>query len=197
MGLDLNKGTVDLIDANGDAITTIDVVGSWEDAKATGWRGKVGMKNKVDVDLMSVVIGSDGSPVNRIAPDKTTALGEALVHHGNVTSGQGEDEGETMTLRLSQIREEDSDIDTIALIAVCQKGTFDKVDSATIRLWNGTGETRSDIGRVRVPLDGAYRSVVIGLLKKTATGWTFTKATNGFSNDTEWKALGRRAALAA
>lgn len=197
MGLDLNKGTVNLTDDDGNAITTIDVVGSWEDAKATGWRGKVGMKNKVDIDLMSVVIGSDGSPVNRIAPDKTDALGKALVHHGNVTSGQGEDDGETMTLKLSQIREADSDIETIALIAVCAKGTFDKVDSATIRLWNGTGDSRTDIGRVRVPLDGNYKSVIIGLLQKTPTGWTFTKATNGFSNETEWKSLGRRAASAA
>ncbi len=193
MGLDLNKGTVELVDDTGAAIETVEAVGSWEDAKQGGLLGKLGKKNKVDVDLMAVVT-SDGAPVNRIAPDKLEALGGALVHRGNVTSGQGEDEGETMTLKLSQIREQDSDIDTIALIAVCAKGNFDKVDSATVRLWNGSGDARKDIGRIRVPLDGNYQSVIIGLLKKTATGWSFTKAPNGFSNDTDWKALGRRAA---
>lgn len=198
MGLDLGKATtaVDLVDEQGNSIETIEVVTSWENAAASGWKKKLGMKNKVDIDSLTVVI-DHGAPVNHIGPEKKQALGGSLTHGGNVTSGQGEDDGEVMTLKLSQIRTEDDDIDTLALVAVCEAGNFDKVDSATVRIWHTFEGGRTDLGRIRVPVDGNFSSVIIGLIKKTATGWSFTKASQAFSHNTEWKALGREAALLA
>lgn len=188
MTLDLNKRGVALVNDTGQPISKLEIEFSWTEPTKGGFMGRLG-GGGVNVDASSVYY-VDAEPAGYVSPDNLQALSGAMTHHGDVKKGKGEGKGERITIDLAAIRSVDSDVEAFALVASCKKGNFDKVSEAVCRVFDVSSGSETHLGNVRVPIEGAHTGVVIGTIKQTPSGWSFSKANKVRGAAREWRELG-------
>jgi stress response protein SCP2 len=160
------------------AVGVLEIELEWEQPETgRGLMGRLrGKLDGTDVDVSAILFEGDEA-VDYVDPKShPRALGGAVVHGGDVVRGQGEGGGEKITMRLADIREQDSDITGIALTASCSRGNFSKVAGAVCRIYDGSGGTRVHLGNVRFAVTGEHTGALLGVVRKTPVGWSFTKA---------------------
>lgn len=181
---------------NGDEIAALGAVGvlevelEWEQPQeGRGLFGKAkALMNATDVDVAGILFEGD-EPVDYVDPKQhPSALGGAVVHHGDVKRGAGEGGGERITMRLQDIRDTDGDITAIALTASCPKGDFSKVAGAVCRIFDASNGTRQHLGNVRFAVTGGHTGALLGVVRKTADGWSFAK-TKQYGQAGNWRQL--------
>ena len=190
MGLNFTK------EDNGDEVAPLGSVGvlevelEWEQPQAGGgFMGKLkGLRDATDVDVAGILFEGD-EPVDYVDPKQhPSALNGAVVHHGDVKRGTGEGGGERITMRLADIRDTDGDITAIALTASCPRGDFSKVAGAVCRVFDTTSGEKVHLGNVRFAVTGGHTGALLGVVRKTADGWSFTK-TKAYGRAGNWRQL--------
>lgn len=190
MALDFTKS------ANGDETAELGAIGilevelEWEQPQTGGGLfGKAkALLNATDVDVAGILFEGD-EPVDYVDPKQHPhALGGAVVHHGDVRKGQGEGGAEKITMRLADIRQDDSDITAIALTASCPRGDFSKVAGAVCRVYDASNGARQHLGNVRFAVTGGHSGALLGVVRKTPDGWVFTK-TKQYGQAGNWRQL--------
>lgn len=181
---------------NGDEVAPLGAVGvlevelEWEQPQeGRGLFGKAkALLNVTDVDVAGILFEGD-EPVDYVDPKQhPSALGGAVVHHGDVKRGTGDGGGERITMRLADIRDTDGDITAIALTASCPRGDFSKVAGAVCRVFDTTSGARVHLGNVRFAVTGGHTGALLGVVRKTADGWSFTK-TKAYGQAGNWRQL--------
>lgn len=175
---DGTEEVADLVNNTGGAVAVLEVELEWEQPSSGGGLfGKLKSKlDETDVDVSAILFEGDEA-VDYVAPkEHQSALGGAVVHAGDVRKGQGEGGGERITMRLSDIREQDSDITGIALTASCSRGSFSKIAGAVCRIYDAGNGSRVHLGNVRFAVTGEHTGALLGVVRKTPTGWSFSKA---------------------
>ena len=161
----------------------------------TSWRGGGGPFG-VNVDS-SLVYYSRGEPFGVAEPRKGSdkALSGRLHHvSGDVKKGQeGEDAGERIVADLAGIRDEDQDVDGLALILSCRRGDFGKISEGVSRIYDTTGGERRHLGNCRIPLSKGVSGAVACVLRKTPGGvWQYVAVPQGQGRGTarDWRGVG-------
>jgi len=181
---------------NGDEVAPLGAVGvlevelEWEQPQVGGgFMGRLRDRfDATDVDVAGILFEGD-EPVDYVDPKQhPSALGGAVVHHGDVKRGAGEGGGERITMRLQDIRDTDGDITAIALTASCPKGDFSKVAGAVCRIFDASNGTRQHLGNVRFAVTGGHTGALLGVVRKTAGGWSFAK-TKQYGQAGNWRQL--------
>ncbi len=193
MGLNWSKDTepvADLIGANGSNVTVLEIELEWEQpTSGGGLMGRLkGKLNETDVDVSAILFEHDEA-VDYVSPkEHQRALSGAVVHAGDVKRGAGEGGGEKVTMRLADIRDKDSDITAIALVAACSKGNFSKIAGAVCRIYDASGAQRVWLDNVRFAVTGDHTGALLGVVRKTDSGWSFTKA-KAYGQAGNWRHL--------
>jgi stress response protein SCP2 len=188
MTLDLSKPSAPLVNDSGTPVQQLQVEFSWQEPQTSGLKGLFG-KGKVNVDAACIYYAY-GEPSGYANPDNLKVLSGRVRHHGDVKKGSGEGAGEVITIDLAGIRAEDSDVDAFALTASCKKGDFNGVAEAYCRIFDISGGQPVHLGNVRVPIQGTHTGVVIGVIKKSTSGWTFTRLQGVRGPARTWQELG-------
>lgn len=172
------------------AVGELTVVLSWDQPTSSGLFGKLRDRfDTTDIDV-SAILYSGGEAVDYVSPkEHQSALRGAVVHQGDVQRGNGEAAGETIVAQLSRIHADDGDIDAMAITASCAKGGFDKIAGAVCRVYCD-GHHR---GNVRFSVTSGHTGALLAVVRKTDTGWTFSKE-KAYGPGGTWRHL---AALAA
>jgi stress response protein SCP2 len=172
------------------AVGVLEIELEWEQPQAGGgFMGKLkGLRDATDVDVAGILFEGD-EPVDYVDPKQhPSALGGAVVHHGDVKRGTGEGGGERITMRLADIRDTDGDITAIALTASCAKGDFSKVAGAVCRMFDASNGARVHLGNVRFAVTGGHTGALLGVVRKTVDGWQFAK-TKQYGQAGNWRQL--------
>lgn len=164
---------------NGASVAVLEIELEWEQpTSGGGLMGKLRAKlDETDIDVSAILF--DGTePVDYVSPkEHQRALSGAVIHGGDVTKGNGEGGGERVTMRLADIRERDSDITAIALVAACSRGSFSKIAGAVCRIYDASsGGERVWLDNVRFAVTGDHTGALLGIVRKTDAGWSFVKA---------------------
>lgn len=180
MGLNWSKDTepvADLVGADGGGVAILEIELEWEQPQTSGMFGRLKAKlDETDVDVSAILFERD-EPVDYVSPkEHQRALGGAVVHGGDVKRGAGEGGGEKVTMRLADIRDKDSDITALALVASCSRGSFSKIAGAVCRIYDASGSERVWLDNVRFAVTGDHTGALLGVVRKTDSGWSFVKA---------------------
>lgn len=181
MGLNWSKDTepvADLVGGNGASVAVLEIELEWEQpSSGGGFMGRLKAKlDETDIDVSAILFDGD-EPVDYVSPkEHQRALSGAVVHGGDVRKGNGEGGGEKVTMRLADIRERDSDIGAIALVAACSRGSFSKIAGAVCRIYDASGGERVWLDNVRFAVTGDHTGALLGVVRKTDAGWSFVKA---------------------
>lgn len=181
MGVSLTKGqTVSLHKAATDAGSTAPLT---KVVAGAGWDGT--SSAPIDLDLMAVLIGSDGKPLPDANSNGENA-DEALLffnnkdlpglhHNGDNLTGEGEGDDEQIVITLGDVQ---SIVSEIAIVVASYSGeTFDKVANASVRLVNEADN--KELGKYELTTDAAFagkHGVELGRLVRNGDQWDF-KAT--------------------
>lgn len=180
----------DLVGADGGSVAILEVELEWEQPSSGGGLfGKLkSMRDETDVDVSAILFAGDEA-VDYVSPkEHQSALGGTVVHHGDVKRGSGEGGGEKISMRLADIRTQDDDITSIALTASCSRGNFSKVAGAVCRIFDASGGERVHLGNVRFAVTGEHTGALLGVVRRTASGWTFAKA-KAYGSAGNWRHL--------
>ncbi len=181
MALNWSKGTepvADLVGVDGNTVAVLEIELEWEQpTSGGGFMGKLRSKlDETDVDVSAILFDGDEA-VDYVSPkEHQRALSGAVVHAGDVKRGNGEGGGEKIAMRLADIRERDSDITAIALVAACSRGNFSKIAGAVCRIYDASSGERVWLDNVRFAVTGNHTGALLGIVRKTDAGWSFTKA---------------------
>lgn len=176
----------DLISSDGRPVEVLQVLLEWEQPGRTGFLGR--FKPTTDIDV-SAIIFCGSEDVDYVSPkEHPRALSGAVIHHGDVVAGQGEGGGERITMKLAELRADDDDITAIALTASCAKGGFNKIAGAVCRIYDMQPVGPAHLGNVRFSVSENHTGALLGVVKKTDTGWTFTK-TKQYGPGGDWRTL--------
>ncbi len=192
MGLNWSKDTepvAELVGVNG-AVAVLEIELEWEQpTSGGGLMGKLRSKlDETDVDVSAILFEGDEA-VDYVSPkEHQRALGGAVAHAGDVKRGNGEGGGEKITMRLADIRDKDGDISAIALVAACSKGNFSKIAGAVCRIYDATSGERVHLDNVRFAVTGNHTGALLGVVRKTDAGWSFTKA-KAYGQAGHWRHL--------
>jgi stress response protein SCP2 len=178
MSVTLTKGqSVDLSKQAADAGNA----GEVKFQAGAGWDPKSG--TAVDLDLMAILIGTDGKAL----PDENsngTNLDEAVVFYNNRTlpgfqlsaddrTGQSSAGGddETMDIDTTKI---DTKVQKVMIAIGSYSGqTFAEVENAYGRLVDSKG---NELAKVNLGDHGTSKAVVVGELERDGSNWKFTNA---------------------
>jgi stress response protein SCP2 len=162
------------------------IVLEWEQPKAGGFLGKLKDRfDTTDIDV-SAILFSQGEAVDYVDPkEHRYALGGAVTHQGDVQRGTGEGSGETIIAYLSRIREQDADIDAIAIVASCARGGFEKIAGAVCRIYTDGGHR----GNIRFSVTTGHTGALLAVVRKSQVGWTFAKEKAYGPGEGGWRAL--------
>ncbi len=169
-------------------VNKVDVVFTWEQPQERGLFGKAkALANRTDVDV-SVISFAGGTPVDYVSPkDHPYAHGGRVVHSGDVKRGTGDGGGETVKLELANIRAEDSDIDSFAVVASCATGNFSRIAGASARVFDA--ETQQQLAVLRFDVTTQRTGALLAILRKTAQGWTLEAQSGVYGEARNWRDL--------
>ena len=162
------------------------IVLEWEQPKSGGLFGKLKDRlDATDIDVSAILFAA-GEAVDYVSPKgHPYALGGAVTHQGDVQRGSGEGSGETIVAYLSRIREQDGDIDAIAVVASCARGGFEKIAGAVCRIYtDGTHR-----GNIRFSVTTNHTGALLAVVRKTEAGWTFAKEKAYGPGEGGWRTL--------
>ncbi len=175
----------ELLSATGTPVGVLDVVLTWDQPTGGGILSR--LRAKTDIDVSAILFVED-EDVDYVSPkEHQSALGGRIRHHGDVKAGQGDGGGEKITMCLSDIRSEDADITAIALTASCATGSFGKIAGASAKFFDAASAAQP-LGTVRFSVSADHAGSLLGVVKKTGTGWTFTKA-KAYGPGGNWRTL--------
>lgn len=187
MSVTLTKGAVvDLHKASADAGVTTPLT---KLVAGAGWDAKAG--KSIDLDLLTVLIGSDGKAI----PDANgngTNLDEAVTffnnkdgiagvkHSGDNRTGEGDGDDEQIVVTLADVP---AAAQEIAVVVASYSGeTFGEIENAFIRLVNSDGDV--ELAKYELK-DGMAntKGVELGRLKRVGSEWHFTATGNNIDGD--------------
>jgi tellurium resistance protein TerD len=186
MSVTLQKGAkVDLAKANTDAGSTSPLT---KLVAGAGWDAKDG--KSIDLDLVAVLIGSDGKAI----PDANgngTNLDEAVVffnnlsvaglqHSGDNLTGEGDGDDEQITVDLASVP---ANVQEVAIVVASYSGeTFGEIENAFVRLVNADGNT--ELAKYELK-DGMAntKGVELGRVKRDGQGFTFEATGKNIDGD--------------
>lgn len=193
MGLNWSKDTepvADLVGTDGGTVNVLEIELEWEQpTSGGGLMGRLKAKlDETDVDVSAILFENDEA-VDYVSPkEHQRALSGAVAHGGDVKRGTGEGGGEKITMRLADIRDKDADITAIALVAACSKGNFSKIAGAVCRIYDASRPERVWLDNVRFAVTGDHTGALLGVVRKTDSGWSFTKA-KAYGQAGNWRHL--------
>lgn len=186
MSVSLQKGSkVNLQKANTDAGSTTPLT---KLVAGAGWDAKSG--KSIDLDLVAVLIGSDGKAI----PDANgngTNLDEAVVffnnlqveglkHSGDNLTGEGDGDDEQITVDLASVP---ANVQEVAVVVASYSGeTFGEIENAFVRLVNANGDT--ELAKYELK-DGMAntKGVELGRVKRNGSEWEFEATGKNIDGD--------------
>ncbi len=186
MSVTLQKGAkVSLAKANTDAGSTSPLT---KLVAGAGWDAKGG--KDIDLDLVAVLIGSDGKAI----PDANgngTNLDEAVVFFNNLTvsglahsgdnlTGEGDGDDEQITVTLADVP---ANVNEVAIVVASYSGeTFGEVENAFVRLVNADGNTELAKYELKDGM-GSTKGVELGRVKRNGAEWDFEATGKNIDGD--------------
>lgn len=186
MSVTLQKGQkVDLAKANTDAGSSNPLT---KLVAGAGWDAKSG--KSIDLDLVAVLIGSDGKAIAD-ANGNGTNLDEAVVffnnlnvaglaHSGDNLTGEGDGDDEQITVDLANVP---ANVQEVAVVVASYSGeTFGEVENAFVRLVNADGNT--ELAKYELK-DGMAntKGVELGRVKRNGSEWEFEATGKNIDGD--------------
>ena len=177
MGINLTKGqTIDLNKTAGSALSAIAAAAGWDPVKKKSFFG-LGGGGSIDLDA-SCAVFSGKNLIDTVWFRKKVSDDRAIVHSGDNLTGDGDGDDETINIDLSRISSSATAI--VFTINSFQGQTFNEVANAYTRIIDL--KTNAELCRFSLSDAGPHTGMIVGVLKKTAEGWTFTaigERTNG------------------
>jgi stress response protein SCP2 len=152
-----------------------------------GWDPKSG--TPVDLDLMAVLLGSDGKAL----PDENsngTNLDEAVVFYNNKSlsglqlseddlTGQSSDGGDDETLQIDTTTVDQKVQKVVISISSFSGQSFDEVENAYGRIVDSKG---TELARVDLAAHAGKKAVVVGCLERDGSDWSFKNDEQDFAD---------------
>lgn len=165
-------------------IRVLEIEFTFEQSKQAGGGlfGKIKNLKGADPD-MTVIAFKGTMPVDAADPkNRNVILAGAVVHHGDAKRKGTEQ----VTIDLTRLTREDSDITGFAAVVACKAGFANIVPIA--RFYdNSTGE-REWIDNVRFDITGNHTSALLGVVRKVATGWQY-RTTESYGQAGAWQEM--------
>lgn len=178
MGINLSKGqTIDLTKSAGGTLTTIAAAAGWDPAKKKKSFFGGGGSSEIDLDA-SCAIFSGSNLTDTVYFGQKNSQDGAIRHSGDNLTGAGDGDDETINLDLSRLNPAATAI--VFTINSFQGQTFNEVDNAYTRIIDL--KTNAELCRYSLSDAGTHTGMIIGVLKKSGSDWTFTaigERTNG------------------
>jgi tellurium resistance protein TerD len=179
MGINLQKGARVNLEKEAPGISKVSVGLGWDQRDTSG----------ADFDLDASVFLCDSQGNARGQQDfvyynNLTALNGAVTHTGDNLTGEGEGDDEVVKVDLTQITEQDADIQKLAFIVTIydaenRKQNFGQVENAFIRIVNDADG--AEIVRYDLTEDYSVETAMIfGELYLKDGQWRFTAVGSGF-----------------
>lgn len=170
MAINLQKGqTIDLKKSDGGALVAIAAGAGWDPVKKKGFLGFGGGGGDIDLDA-SCAIFAGNRLIDSVWFGQKRSNDGSIVHSGDNLTGQGDGDDETINLDLSRL---DPNATAIVFTINSFRGqTFNEVENAYTRILDL--KTNQELCRYSLSESGNHTGMIIGALKKTSNGWTFT-----------------------
>lgn len=161
--IDLGKGQTLAIEADGAALTRVQMGVGWEHTHAAGFAGS----GAAPIDLDAAAVQFAGGAFFDIAFFNNLATRDgSTTHLGDNTSGQGEGDDETISIDLARVY---AKVDTILFLVTSYQGhSLEYVRNAYCRLIDDAG---TEIARFTITLGVRETGLVMAKLVRSGDGW--------------------------
>lgn len=173
MPISLSKGqTISLEKSGAGGLRKLHLGLGWDPAKKKGFLGGIfgGGGGDIDLDASCIVYDEARQAIDTIWFQKLRSGDGAIVHTGDNLTGAGEGDDEAIKVDVSALRPEARHL--VFLVSSFRGQTFDEVENAFCRVVDDEG-ARAELCRYTLSEKGRHTGVVMGVLSRGASGWTF------------------------
>jgi len=174
MSVSLSKGQkVSLEKSGGGGIARLHMGLGWDPAekKSTGFFGKLlGGGSSIDLDASCIVCAADGSSIDLVWFRKLKSSDGSILHTGDNMTGEGDGDDESIKVDTTKLPANAAHL--VFTVNSYQGQTFDEVDNAFCRILDEG--TNTELCRFTLAEQGPHTGVVMGVLSRETTGWSFT-----------------------
>ncbi|MFK7857777.1 MAG: TerD family protein [Granulosicoccus sp.] len=175
MSVSLSKGQkVSLEKSGGGGIAKLHMGLGWDPAEqqSAGFFAKLlgGGSRSIDLDASCIVCAADGSSIDLVWFKQLKSADGSIIHTGDNTTGEGDGDDESIKVDTAKLPANAAHL--VFTVNSYQGQTFNEVDNAFCRILDDG--THSEICRYTLTEQGPHTGVVMGVLSRDGSGWSFT-----------------------
>jgi len=174
MSVSLSKGQkVSLDKAGGGSLQKLHMGLGWDPAKkkSGGFFSKLlSGGDSIDLDASCIVCAADGSPIDLVWFKQLKSSDGSIIHTGDNVTGDGD--GDDESIKVDTARLPANAVHLVFTVNSYQGQTFNEVDNAFCRILDEG--TNTEICRYTLTEQGPHTGVVMGVLSRAGSGWSFT-----------------------
>ena len=175
MSVSLSKGQkVSLEKPGGGGIAKLHMGLGWDPAKkkSGGLFSKLlgGGNDSIDLDASCIVCAADGSAIDLIWFQQLKSSDGSIIHTGDNLTGEGDGDDESIKVDTAKLPANAAHL--VFTVNSYRGQTFDEVDNAFCRILD-EGSSQ-EICRYTLTEQGSHTGVVMGVLSRAGSGWSFT-----------------------
>ena len=143
----------------------------WDPVKKKGFLGGLlgGGGGDIDLDASCIVYDEGRQAIDTVWFQNLRSGDGAIQHTGDNLTGAGEGDDEVIKVDVSALRPEARHL--VFLVSSFRGQTFDEVDNAFCRVLDD--DSRDELCRYTLSEKGRHTGVVMGVLSRGASGWSF------------------------
>lgn len=172
MSVSLSKGQKISLEKSGGGITKLHLGLGWDPAKSEnkGFFSKLlgGGNDSIDLDASCIVCDAARETLDVVWFQSLKSKDGAIVHSGDNLTGEGDGDDESISVDTRSL--DDRAQHLIFLVSSFRGQTFDEVDNAFCRVLD---DTDSELCRYTLSEKGRHTGVVMGVLSRNGTDWSF------------------------
>lgn len=175
MSVSLSKGQkVSLEKPGGGGIAKLHMGLGWDPAKkkSGGLFSKLlgGGNDSIDLDASCIVCAADGSAIDLIWFQQLKSSDGSIIHTGDNLTGEGDGDDESIKVDTAKLPANAAHL--VFTVNSYRGQTFDEVDNAFCRILDEG--SNQEICRYTLTEQGSHTGVVMGVLSRNGSGWSFT-----------------------
>ena len=143
----------------------------WDPVAKKGFLGGLlGGGGDIDLDASCIVFDEGRQAIDTVWFQKLRSGDGAIVHTGDNLTGAGEGDDEVIKVDVAALRPDARYL--VFLVSSFRGQTFDEVENAFCRVLDDG--SRAELCRYTLSEKGRHTGVVMGVLSRSASGWSFT-----------------------
>jgi len=173
MAVSLSKGQTISLEKSGGGITRLHLGLGWDPVvKKKSFLGGLlggGGGGDIDLDASCIVFDSAKSPIDTVWFRQLKSRDGSILHQGDNQTGAGDGDDEVIKVDVAAMNPAAHHL--VFLVTSFRGQTFDEVENAFCRILDDT--SRSELCRYTLAEKGRHTGVVMGVLSRKGSGWSF------------------------